>query len=323
MELSLNQHFICTTKPAHMKVFKDTLEAAGIIRNTVVTTGSFDGVHIGHKTIIDRLNHLAREINGHSCLVTFHPHPRKVLYPDQKDLKLINSQEEKIELLSQTGLDNLVIIPFSVEFSKTSSHDFITKILIGHLDARVIIVGHNHHFGYNRSGDFSYLYDLSNKMGFKVEDIPLKDIENETVSSTKIRKALLEGNIMRANAYLDYQYIITGNITDNVSPVLSGARGRYFNMSIEEEEKLIPPKGIYATNLLVNGKMLKSMTVISETNGQPVIDFSLLYDKHNLEGEKGSILFYKKIKGSEIFYDFTIDNDEVIEAREDVDELIY
>ena len=306
-----------------MKVFNSTQEATGKINKAVVTTGSFDGVHIGHKSIIDRLKQLAEEIGGESTLVTFHPHPRKVLYPDQKDLKLINSQEEKIELLSKTGLHNLVIIPFSIEFSKTTSHDFITRILIEQLNARTVIVGQNHHFGHNRSGDFSYLYDLSNKMGFNVEDIPLKDIENETVSSTKIRKALAQGNIMRANAYLDHQYIITG-ILQNGAALNASLQGTWYTLGISEEEKLIPPPGVYATGVRFNNQSLKSMSIIVEDEaGIRSVNNTLIYDQIDLSGQKVTVYFYKKIRGKEVFFDQDIDKDELADAKEDVEELLY
>ncbi|TVQ14213.1 MAG: riboflavin biosynthesis protein RibF [Bacteroidetes bacterium] len=305
-----------------MRVFKNTQEASGKIKNAVVTTGTFDGVHVGHKVIIDRLKQLAEEIGGESTLVTFYPHPRKVLYPDQKDLRLINSQEEKIELLSKTGLENLVIIPFSVEFSKTTGHDFITDILIGNLNAKIIIVGQNHHFGYNRSGDFSYLDKLSRELDFKVEDIPLKDIENETVSSTKIRNALTQGNIMRANAYLDHQYIITGTMKNSVELKGIDSSG-YFSVEIEEEEKLVPPPGVYATNILLNADSLKSMTVITEKEGQRIVNNTLIYDKINIIDKRATLYFYKKIKGPEILMDGMIDSSEIEDAREDVDELLY
>jgi riboflavin kinase/FMN adenylyltransferase len=306
-----------------MKVFHDTREAMEQVKNTVVTTGSFDGVHIGHKVIIERLKQIAKEIDGESTLVTFHPHPRKVLYPEQKDLKLINSQDEKIKLLAKTGLDNLVIIPFTKEFSETTSHDFITDILIDQLKAKVIIVGQNHHFGHNRSGDFSYLYKLSQELGFRVEDIPLQDIENETVSSTKIRKALLEGNIMRANAYLDHQYIIRGQFCD--SPDLDGMKNqKFFRIYNREEEKLIPPPGIYATSTVCSDEFLKSMSVIREDHsGKRIVDTTLLYDNVLLHDVRVTIYFYKKIKGQEAFMDNKIDVAELEEAKEDIDELLY
>jgi riboflavin kinase / FMN adenylyltransferase len=305
-----------------MKVYESPQEAHGKIRNAVVTTGSFDGVHIGHKSIINRLGNLAKNIEGESCLLTFYPHPRKVLYPTQTDLKLINSQQEKIELLSKTGLDHLVIIPFSVEFSKTTSHDFVSEILIRQLEAKIIIVGHNHHFGYNRAGDFSYLYELSRELNFQVEDIPLLDIENETVSSTKIRKALLEGNIMRANAYLDHQYIIMGKFI-NGSKVINLNGSRFFESIIEEKEKLIPPPGIYATNIMAGGKTLKSMTIISGDEENRSVYNDLLYDKDDLHEKQGTVYFYKKIRGGEIFFDNEPDIDEVADAKNDIDELIY
>ena len=306
-----------------MKVYCSTEEAKEKIGNTVVTTGSFDGVHVGHKVIIERLKQIAGEMNAESTLVTFHPHPRKVLYPEQKDLMLINSQEEKIKLLSKTGLDNLVILPFSKEFSKTTSHDFITKILLEQLHAKVIIVGQNHHFGHNRSGDYSYLYKLSRELGFRVEDIPLQDIENETVSSTKIRKALKEGNIMRANAYLDHQYIIRGRFSD--APKLNGInKDKYFRISIGEEEKLIPPPGVYATSTVCSDEFLKSMTIIHEdSSGQTFIDTTLLYDNVLLDGIRVTIYFYKKIKGQEILDNGKLLAEEIEDAKEDVDELLY
>lgn len=278
-----------------MKVFNSIAEAAGKIQNAVVTTGSFDGVHIGHKIIIDRLNQIARDIGGESVLITFYPHPRKVLYPEQKDLKLINSQQEKEGLLRKAGLDNLIVIPFSLEFSKTSSHDFVKWILIGQLQARVVVIGHNHHFGHNRQGDYSYLHALGQELDFRVEEIPLKDIENETVSSTKIRKALKEGNIQRANAYLDHQYIIAGQLEVNqAAPAVPGFPT--IGIRIEEEEKLIPPPGIYATNLLIGSDWKKSMSLVMDTgNGIARVETHPLYETLELEGKTATLYFYKKV----------------------------
>jgi riboflavin kinase / FMN adenylyltransferase len=305
-----------------MKVYKSPQEAHGKIKNAVVTTGSFDGVHIGHKSIINRLNKLAANIHGESCLVTFYPHPRKVLYPEQKDLKLINSQEEKIELLSKSGLNNLVIIPFSKEFSQTTSHDFITDILIGQLQAKIIIVGHNHHFGHNRSGDFSYLHELSRELNFLVEDIPLLDIENEIVSSTKIRKAIAGGNIMRANAYLDHQYIIMGRFV-NAGRTIHFNGSRFFEVGITENEKLVPPPGVYATIIKTGVKCLKTMTLIFGDDEQRQVYNTLIYDHDDLHNKTGTVYFYKKIKGGEIFFDNEPDQDELTDAKNDIDELIY
>lgn len=304
-----------------MKVFNSIEEAAGKIQKPVVTTGSFDGVHIGHKIIIDRLNQIAREIGGESVLITFYPHPRKVLYPEQKDLKLINSQQEKEELLRKAGLDNLIVIPFSLEFSKTSSHDFVKWILIGQLQARVVVIGHNHHFGHNRQGDYSYLHALGQELNFKVEEIPLKDIENETVSSTKIRKALKEGNIQRANAYLDHQYIIAGQLEVN-QPALAVPDFPTIGIRIEEEEKLIPPPGIYATNLLIGSDWKKSMSLVMDTgNGKARVETHTLYEPPELEGKTATLYFYKKVAegiSAEQWHTSLL-----VQARELVEDLIY
>ena len=306
-----------------MKVFYSTEDAAGKLNNAVVTTGSFDGVHLGHKVIINRLNQIAREIDGESVLITFHPHPRKVLYPEQTDLKLINSQEEKIELLKKAGLQNLIIIPFSIEFSKTSSHDFINDILIDQLKAKVIVVGHNHHFGHNRQGDYAYLHQLAEKLGFTVEEIPLQDIENETVSSTKIRKALFQGNIQRANAYLDHQYIISGLIADS-NGVTSIPNVSFFSIIIEEDEKLVPPPGIYASNLFLENKWLKSVSlIVNNQNGEPQILTHLIYDKVNPFGQMGTLYFYKKVMSVNSNSNAWLSDGEFEQALELVEDLIY
>lgn len=304
-----------------MRVFHSIAEAAGKLTRAVVTTGSFDGVHIGHKIIIDRLNEIAREIGGESVLITFHPHPRKVLYPEQTDLKLINSQEEKTELLRKTGLANLIVIPFSVEFSKTTSHDFVSDILIGQLRAKVVVIGHNHHFGHNRQGDYSYLHALSRELGFMVEEIPLKDIENETVSSTKIRKALMEGNIQRANAYLDHQYIIRGDLVTGSDPFLIPDFPT-IGIRIEEAEKLIPPPGIYATNLLVGSDWIKSMSMILHTDCDDVrIETHVLDGMPDLEGKRATLYFYKRVGESAPGQPWSART--MNQAREDVEDLIY
>jgi len=275
------------------------------IKNAVVTTGSFDGVHIGHKTIINRVNEIAKSIGGESVLITFFPHPRKVLYPETagKDLMFINSQKEKIELLRKTGLDHLVIVNFTLEFSRVSSHDFIRNYLVEKLNVKYIVVGFNHHFGHNREGDYSYLYKMKDELGFNVEEIPEQDIQHETVSSTTIRKALKDGRIQRANAYLDHRYIIIGSLgkgthrfTDVGFPTLI--------IQIEEIGKLIPPDGIYATSLQWYDRSYKAMLIVwaDEDHGTShqyveihIIDFDnqfpdcdaiIFFQKQVLEGIK-------------------------------------
>ncbi|HOI87733.1 MAG TPA: bifunctional riboflavin kinase/FMN adenylyltransferase [Lentimicrobium sp.] len=315
-----------------MKIYY-SLDDIGTIKNPVVTTGSFDGVHIGHKTILNRLREIAGGIEGESVLITFHPHPRKVLFPDTagKTLLLINSQREKIELLRKTGLDNLIILEFTREFSKISSIDFIRNILAAKLRAARVVIGFNHHFGHNREGNFEYLYELGQYYNFGVEEIPEQDIHNETVSSTLIRKALLEGKIQRANAYLDHHYIIISELY----PGSSTCREMNFptmRLKIDEDSKLIPCDGVYAVTVLVDGEYYKG--ILNIKNSLPpeirilediLIDVHLFDTGHNLNltGHTAIVFFAKRIRDELAFSDATEMMKQLEADQSEVEELIY
>lgn len=285
------------------------LNDVGLIKNPVVTTGSFDGVHVGHKTILSRLNELASTINGESVLITFHPHPRKILFPDTagKDLLLINSQKEKIELLSETGLDHLVIINFTIEFSRITSIEFIRNILVGKLHCKKVVIGFNHHFGHNREGNYNYLYELGQYYNFDVEEIPEQDIQKETVSSTLIRKAISEGKIQRANAYLDHHYMIIGCLLMG-SNSCESVNFPAYRIDIEEDSKLIPPEGVYAVAIYVNDKYFKAILNIkylspnSKVNSSNVkIDIHVHDCPYELKNQDAKILFAKRIRDEKYF----------------------
>ncbi len=299
----------------------------GNIRNAVVTTGSFDGVHMGHKVILQRLKKLAAELGGETVLITFHPHPRKVLYPDTvgRELFLINSQREKIHLLRKAGLDNLIIVEFTVAFSQITSVDFVRNILLNKLHARRIVIGFNHHFGHNREGDYNALHELGETMGFDVEEIPEQDIQNESVSSTKIRRALMEGSIQKANAYLDHQYIIMGMLRKS-SPILEEIGFPSYSMQVEEDCKLVPPNGVYAVTLIGEDFFSRAMCFIRKNEASPLdtlVETHLLENYGSIEGEIGTLLFHKRIREErsipntdELKKQLTID-------RNQVDELIF
>lgn len=242
-----------------MKIFRD-IENISPIKNCVVTTGSFDGVHMGHQVLINRLNDLARSINGESVLITFYPHVRKVLYPETKgkDLEMINSQKEKIELLEKTGLNNLVIINFTREFAKTTAEDFVRNMLVGKLGAKIIVVGYNHYFGHNKEGNYDKLIKMGKELDFKVIEIPKQELEKETVGSTKIRKSLKDGKIMHANAYLDHIYYINTEFCEG-SGLYNDIGFKTFLIEIEEDSKLIPPDGIYAIKAKIDGQVSRGM----------------------------------------------------------------
>jgi len=300
------------------------------IHKAVVTTGSFDGVHVGHKAIINRLKNIACNTGGETVLVTFYPHPRRVLYPDTegKGLKLINTQEEKIELLRETGLDNLIIVPFTLEFSHITSFEFVTNYLLAKLHAHVIVVGFNHHFGFNREGNYQYLYNLSKKFGFSVEEIPVQEIQNESVSSTKIRKALSEGNIQRANAYLDNFFFITGPLQEG-NKTLTRLGFPTLTIGIYEEEKLVPPQGVYAVRLRLENHFYKGMANILhpeqiDNNGCPFIEFYLLESAPAiLKNTTGTLYFHKRVRDVMHFDTPEKLRDQLVIDRETIGELIY
>ncbi len=313
-----------------MKIFRN-LDEIKDIKNAVVTTGTFDGVHVGHKVIINRLKKLAKMINGESVLITFHPHPRRVLYPDSegKDLLLINSQREKIELLQKAGLDNLVIIHFTNEFAQTTSMEFVKDILLSRIHAKKIIVGFNHYFGHNKEGNYNSLHELAGANGFEVEEIPEQDIQNETVSSTKIRKALHDGDIQRANAYLDHQYIIVGELTQG-SEICKKIGLPTMSIYIDEDIKLIPPEGVYAISLTTNDSYFRGMLNIrnAETAHQPhhpntCIDMHLFDYDHHLIDQTATIYFHKRIRDLISFSNFNEMKIQLTKDKDIIDDLIY
>ncbi len=309
-----------------MKIFYD-FDHVGEIRNAVITTGSFDGVHIGHKVILQRLKKLANEIGGQTVLITFHPHPRKVLYPDTagKGLFLINSQREKINLLEKAGLDNLIIVEFTLDFSRITSIDFVKNILLNKLHARKIVIGFNHHFGHNREGDFGALRELGSSNGFEVEEIPEQDIHNESVSSTKIRKAIQDGNIQKANAYLDHQYIMMGLMSKS-SQTLEEIGFPSYTMQIEEDCKLVPPNGVYAVTVIGEDCFSRAMCFIRENESSPLdtlVEVHLLESYGSIEGSIGTLLFHKRIREERILATQEDLKRQLTIDRNQVDELIF
>lgn len=222
-----------------MRIFRTLEEVRGEIQNPVVTIGSYDGVHGGHRKILEHVRRLADETNGESVVVTFDPHPRKVLNPDDKSLYLLNSFEEKIYLLDSVGIDHVFVVRFTPEFSRISSYDFAKEYLFGGIGTRTLVIGYNHHFGHNRQGDMGYLESLKSQYDFNLYQIPKYDIDNGKVSSTTIRERIAEGDMATANKYLSEPYFLIGRAADN---------GRF---EYDEPNKLLPPSGIYRVEVSV------------------------------------------------------------------------
>ena len=223
----------------------------------VATTGTFDGVHLGHRKILNQLVAKAKKVGGESVLLTFSPHPRIVLQPDV-ELELLSSENEKILLLEKTGIDHLIIHPFTREFSRTQSLDFVREFLVNKIGVKHLVIGYDHHFGRNREGSFDHLKEFGPIYGFEVEEIAAFDIDQVNVSSTKIRNALAEGNIDLANMYLGAPYSISGRV------IKGNQIGRTIgfptaNIECDFMQKLLPADGVYAGKLHVNGHTYNAM----------------------------------------------------------------
>lgn len=237
--------------PFKMRIIK---ELAEIERNekSVITLGTFDGLHLAHQKIVQEVINRSGQIDGRNFLLTFEPHPRKVI-PGRNDVKLLSTLEEKTRVLEKLGLENLFVINFTTEFSKQSPEDFVKKYLVDGIGLTEIIIGYDHHFGKGRDGNFNLLEDMGRKNNFSVTLIPEYSVDGETVSSTKIRNALLEGNVVKAAKMLGRLYSFKGKI------VRGDGRGKQLgfptaNISVSDEDKLIPAKGIYAAECTVQNQ---------------------------------------------------------------------
>jgi riboflavin kinase / FMN adenylyltransferase len=243
-----------------MRVYR-SLDALPKINNAIVTQGTFDGVHIAHKVIIKRVKELASQLKGETVLMTFDPHPRLVLFPEEQGLKLLTTLDEKIIALEKEGIDHLVVIPFTKEFSNQSSVQFIRDIVVDKIGTKVLVIGYDHRFGKNREGTFEHLKEFAPIYGFDVVEIPEQDIEEIAISSTRIRKSLEIGDVVMAAKYLGRYYELSGKV------VKGKQLGRTIgyptaNIQIEDPNKQIPADGVYAVEVFFNnewkGGMLNS-----------------------------------------------------------------
>jgi riboflavin kinase/FMN adenylyltransferase len=236
-----------------MRIFEG-IESLGEIKNPVVTIGTFDGVHLGHQKIIEQLNLEAAKNGGESVLLTFDPHPRIVLFPENHNVKLIQTLGEKFQVLEKFDLKNVVLVPFTKGFSELSAIDFVEQILIGNLKAKKVVIGYDHQFGRNREGNIHFLKSVSEKYGFEVIEISAKSIDEINISSTKIRDSLLRGDVETAKLFLSRPYEISGSV------IRGNQLGRTLdfptaNVKVDSELKLIPANGVYAVQVKIDGKM--------------------------------------------------------------------
>lgn len=233
-------------------------------RNAVVTIGTFDGVHSGHRQILDQLKLEAEKINGETVIITFHPHPRKIVQAGQSPVFLINTIEEKIRLLEQVAIDHLVIVPFTEAFSQLSATEYVEDFLINKFHPHTVIIGYDHHFGKGRGGNYRLLEEYSARGAFMLKEIPEHLIHHNIVSSTAIRQAVREGNIEEANELLGYSFFFEGIVTagNKLGKTIGFPTA---NLRIENGDKLIPGNGVYAVEVNV----VKKNTVINQTLNRP------------------------------------------------------
>jgi len=243
-----------------MKIYHNIDEFVPL-KNAVVTIGTFDGVHVGHRKIISRVKELAANTGGETVLLTFFPHPRMILHPEDDSIKLINTIPEKAELLEELGVEHLIITPFSRDFSNQSAEEYIREVLVNRIGTKTIVIGYDHRFGKDRQGGLEDLLRLGPVYGFEVVEIPEQDIHDVAVSSTRIRNAMLEDNIEEANEFLGYPFFVTGTVVrgDQIGRQIGYPTA---NIVVSESYKLVPAGGIFAVRVQVGSVLHDGMGYI-------------------------------------------------------------
>ena len=287
-----------------MRVYR-SIEKPIDIKNAVITIGTFDGVHRGHQSILQHINAEAKKINGESVVITFHPHPRLLLRPDDKSLQLISTLDEKLDLLEKYQVQNVVVVPFTRAFSTLSASEYITDFLVDKFHPKKIVIGYDHHFGNNRSGNIDMLISHQDKFNFTVDEISKKVVDEIDVSSTKIRKSLNDGNVKQAASLLGHEYTLEGIIKKGKQ------LGRTIgyptaNINSPEELKLIPAYGVYAVKVFYKNELYKGMLNIGK---RPTVDGTDMtievnifdFDK-DIYGERLKVEFVDRIR-NEVKFD--------------------
>ncbi|MFM9836805.1 MAG: bifunctional riboflavin kinase/FAD synthetase [Cyclobacteriaceae bacterium] len=272
----------------------------------VVTSGTFDGVHLGHQKIISRLKEVAEKSKGETVVITFWPHPRLILKPEDNTLKLLNTFEEKAELLKQQGIQHLLRIPFTKEFSQITSKEFISTILVNTIGTKKLVIGYDHRFGNNREGSFEQLKISGPTHGFDVEEIERQDVDHVAVSSSKIRKAIEEADLGTATHLLGRPYSISGQVVrgDKLGRVLGYPTA---NIDLDSRLKLIPADGIYAVTVRHEHSIFKGMLYIGNrptVNGtKRAIEVNIFDFNKEIYGETLTVYFHQLIRSDSKFQD--------------------
>ncbi len=253
-----------------MTVHKN-LDLLPAFTNAVITIGTFDGLHTGHLQIINQLKDEAKAVGGETVIITFNPHPRRIVQNQKTEVRLLNTLSEKIELLQVQGIDHLVIVPFTKAFAEQTAHDYVANFLVKYFHPHTIIIGYDHRFGHNRQGDYHLLEALKEQFGYRVKEIPEHVLQNSAISSTRIRQAIINGQIETANEFLGYDYFFEGTVIEG------NKLGRTIgyptaNIRIGDDEKLVPGNGVYAVTVNCQQSTVDGLKGMMNIGVRPTVD---------------------------------------------------
>ena len=272
----------------------------------VLTVGTFDGVHLGHRKIIARVNELAKKMNGESVVFTFDPHPRKVVAPAEKNLRLLTTLDEKIKLFEFSGIDHLIVYPFTSDFARLSYEEFVENILVGKIHTKSLVVGYDHKFGKNRQGDFDFLKNNADRLGFHIEKLDVLLMNESNISSTKIRLAIQNGDFETANAFLGYPFGINGTVVEGQK---LGRKIQFPTANVEssDPDKIIPGYGVYAVKVKVQehtylGMLnIGSRPTVNNNADHRSIEVHILNFDEDIYGQNIELIFYGKLRDEQKF----------------------
>jgi len=275
------------------------------VKNPVLTIGTFDGVHLGHQALLNRMKTLAQEVSGETVVLTFTPHPRTVLFPEDHGIQLLSDTQEKRKFLADCGIDHLVEFPFTMEFAKKSAFEYVRDLLVVGMNVHTVIVGYDHRFGRNREGNFQLLLEYADMFQFHVEEIPAQLVNESEVSSTKIRNAILVGNVEFAKQATGRNYVLSGTVVHGKG---NGQKIGFptANIKISDPLKLIPANGVYVVETNINGKNYRGAMNIGtrptfELNGSRSLEVHVIGFHNNLYEQPLQVEFIRKLRDEQNF----------------------
>ncbi|MFY9152013.1 MAG: bifunctional riboflavin kinase/FAD synthetase [Prolixibacteraceae bacterium] len=302
-----------------MKIHRDLNNFRAV--NAVLTIGTFDGVHLGHRKIIERLKKISDKIGGESVIFTFDPHPRKVVAPNETNLRILTTLDEKIELFEKSGIDHLIIFPFTPEFSQLSYEQFVEQVLVGQIQTKYLVVGYDHKFGKNRQGGFEFLRKCADRLGFQIEKLDVLLMNESNISSTKIREAIQKGDFETANAFLGYTFALHGTVVEGQK---LGRKIQFptANVAASDPDKIIPGYGVYAVEIKVQGQTYRGMLnigsrpTVNNNADHRSIEVHLFDFESDIYGEKIELLFYAKLREEQKFSSIDVLKEQLARDKE-------